>query len=599
MLLASKVHANVESLFGMIAQQAFSSDTQEIARLEAAIAEARSNNSQSLAAFEKLIVKDETRRAFAELNEARKEFWVAGEEVLRLGRSGSAATNKQALDLLRTQGKQRHVKYLQAIKSIVASKKEFAEEAGRGISGAVAGARNSILIWVLLALSLGVGIALFIIRGITRPLQSAVEWVGFVAEGDLSHSVTSASQDELGQMMRSLERMTSNLRAAADVAQRISEGDLTVQPKSLSSKDTLGQALIGMVANLRSSAEVAQRIAEGDLTVQAKARSDKDAVGHALAGLLTGQRRIVGEVSAASANVASGSQQMSATAEQLSQGSTEQAASAQETTAAIEEMAASVQRNADNARQTDKIASTASEDAKSSGTAVAPTVDAMKEIAEKISIIEEIARKTDLLALNAAVEAARAGEHGRGFAVVASEVRKLAERSETAAAEISRLTSDGVRTAEGAGQILGKLVPDIRKTAELVREITAASGEQSTGAAQVAKAISQLDQVIQQNAEASSQMANTSEELSKQAESLQTAIGFFKLDRGGWHPAQRSRATMPARKKAVIRRPAPETTGAELALMHRAMKSAGPVIDLASDKGNTDSLDQEFSTYED
>ncbi len=207
------------------------------------------------------------------------------------------------------------------------------------------------------------------------------------------------------------------------------------------------------------------------------------------------------------------------------------------------------------------------------------TVQAMKQVAEKINIIEEIARKTDLLALNAAVEAARAGEHGKGFAVVASEVRKLAERSQTAAAEISRLTVDGVETAEGAGQLLAKLVPDIQKTAELVREIAAASAEQSTGAAQVNKAIQQLDQVIQQNSAASEEMASTAEELSSQAEVLQSTIAFFKIgDTQQGRPMQ-SRRTAP-RPKVVPGPPAPKPaavphmTGAGLAKMQHAVKSA-------------------------
>ena len=194
-------------------------------------------------------------------------------------------------------------------------------------------------------------------------------------------------------------------------------------------------------------------------------------------------------------------------------------------------MTASVQQNADNAKQTDKIASKAAEDAQASGEAVERTVQAMQEIAEKINIIEEIARKTDLLALNAAVEAARAGEHGKGFAVVASEVRKLAERSQTAAAEISRLTAGGVGTAEGAGQLLTKLVPDIRKTAELVREIAAASAEQSTGANQVNKAIQQLDQVIQQNSSASEEMASSVRGTGKPGrQSLIPRSAFFRID---------------------------------------------------------------------
>ncbi len=345
------------------------------------------------------------------------------------------------------------------------------------------------------------------------------------------------------------------------------------------------------------------QVAEGDLTHTAEVTST-DELGRMLEALnrMVGNlKRTVHDVTSAATNVATGSGEMSSTAEQLSQGSTEQAASAEETTSAMEEMAASVQQNADNARQTDKLASTAAADAKSSGEAVIRTVQAMKEVAEKINIIEEIARKTDLLALNAAVEAARAGEHGKGFAVVASEVRKLAERSQTAAAEINRLTSDGVKTAESAGQLLAKLVPDIRKTAELVREITAASSEQSTGATQINKAIQQLDQVIQQNASASEEMASTSEELASQADALQSAIGFFKLDDGrrGGTP-QSARPSAASRKKPAARRAAnPPSATTSLANMDRAVRSAGPSIDLDSNTGDADSRDREFTSYRD
>jgi methyl-accepting chemotaxis protein len=198
----------------------------------------------------------------------------------------------------------------------------------------------------------------------------------------------------------------------------------------------------------------------------------------------------------------------------------------------MEEMAANIKQNSDNAQQTEKIAIKAAEDGNESGKAVAATVGAMKEIAGKISIIEEIARQTNLLALNAAIEAARAGEHGKGFAVVASEVRKLAERSQTAAGEINKLSASSVQIAEKAGEMLGKIVPDIQKTADLVQEITAASNEQSSGAGQINKAIQQLDQVVQQNASASEEMASTSTELLSQAEQLQSTISFFKLNGG-------------------------------------------------------------------
>jgi methyl-accepting chemotaxis protein len=154
----------------------------------------------------------------------------------------------------------------------------------------------------------------------------------------------------------------------------------------------------------------------------------------------------------------------------------------------------------------------------------------MKSIADKISIIEEISRQTNLLALNAAIEAARAGEHGKGFAVVASEVRKLAERSQTAAGEISSLSIRCVQVSETAGEMLDKMVPDIQKTSELVLEISTYSKEQETGAVQISKAIRQLDGVIQQNASSSEEMASTSEVLTGQAEKLKNVISFFRIN---------------------------------------------------------------------
>jgi methyl-accepting chemotaxis protein len=354
---------------------------------------------------------------------------------------------------------------------------------------------------------------------------------------------------------------------------------------------------------LARAVDLVEHVAQGDLRTQAEVTS-QDEVGLMLAALnrmIEKLRDTVGQVANGSAQVASASEEMSATAEQLSQGSTEQAAAAQESTSAMEEMASSIQQNADNARQTDKIASKAAEDAKSSGETVVQTVRAMKEIAEKISIIEEIARKTDLLALNAAVEAARAGEHGRGFAVVASEVRKLAERSQTAAAEISRLTGDGVRVAEAAGQLLEKLVPDIRKTAELVREIAAASSEQSTGASQVNKAVQQLDQVIQQNASASEELASTAIELSSQAEALQSTIAFFKVGDGqrtfGFE-AKKPHAPLKARAAAGKASAPSHGTSAGLANMHHAIKSAGVAIQLDANTGDSDARDRDFTTYE-
>jgi len=221
--------------------------------------------------------------------------------------------------------------------------------------------------------------------------------------------------------------------------------------------------------------------------------------------------------------------EVSSTASDMGQGSSEQAASLEEISSSMEQMSANIRQSADNAAQTEQIAQKAAEDAAESGATVSTAVNAMKEIAEKISIIEEIARQTNLLALNAAIEAARAGEHGKGFAVVAAEVRKLAERSQQAAGEIGELSANTVSVAEIAGKKLTELVPDIQKTAELVQEISVAANEQDSGAAEINRALQQLDSVVQRSAASAEQLASSAAQLSGQAEQQREAMSFFTL----------------------------------------------------------------------
>ncbi len=342
-------------------------------------------------------------------------------------------------------------------------------------STSLAQASFILIIGLAVATILGIFVAIFLTRSITKPIIKGVNFAKAMSKGDFTNQLDINQHDEVGELARALNEMIGRLR------------------------------------------------------------------------------EVVGEVQTASDNVASGSEELSASAQSLSQGATEQAASVEEISSSMEEMTANIRQSADNATQTESIAIQAARDAAEGGKAVVATVDAMKQIAEKISIIEEIARQTNLLALNAAIEAARAGEHGKGFAVVAAEVRKLAERSGSAAGEISELSSSSVEIAEKAGEMLNKIVPDITRTAELVQEIAAASKEQDAGAGQINKAIQQLDQVVQQNASSSEEMASTSEELSSQAEHLMHTMGFFRVSNAAQHTQSNVRRTV--KVKQVQQRP--------------------------------------------
>lgn len=284
------------------------------------------------------------------------------------------------------------------------------------------------------------------------------------------------------------------------------------------------------------TAKLVSQVADGYLnnTIQLQP-GDQDSLLCSVANMQKRLADIISDVCRSADALSSAAEEVNATAQSLAKGASVQAASVEETSASMEQMSASIAQNTDNAKTTDGMAQKASHDAASGGEAVMSTIAAMQKIAERISVVDDIAYQTNLLALNAAIEAGRAGEHGRGFAVVASEVRKLAERSQVAAQEIGTLAIDTVKRAERAGKMLNEMVPTIRKTADLVQEIAAASNEQNSGVAQINGAIAQVNQTLQQNAAASEELSATSEEMSTQAISLQECMRYFKLFSNNHH----------------------------------------------------------------
>jgi methyl-accepting chemotaxis protein len=363
--------------------------------------------------------------------------------------------------------------------------------------------------------------------------------------------------EQVRQNLKALIRDTETLVRAANTGRLDVRSDVTLHQGDFRRiVEGINSTLDAVIDPLNEAQRVLKAVESGDLTqvvrvdCEGQLKDLCDCVNSTVSKLV----QVVTEVNGSADALASASDEVSATAQSLSQAASEQAAGVEETSASMEQMTASIQQNTENAKVTDGMATQASSEAAEGGEAVKATVAAMKQIAQKIGIIDDIAYQTNLLALNAAIEAARAGDHGKGFAVVAAEVRKLAERSQIAAQEIGTVASSSVELAERAGKLLDQMVPNIRKTSDLVQEITAASEEQSSGVGQINSAVTQLSQTTQQNASSSEELAATAEEMSSQAEQLQQAMAFFKLAGGstGGHVRTQSRPLNKNKNKGMV-----------------------------------------------
>ncbi|HSI47477.1 MAG TPA: methyl-accepting chemotaxis protein [Ideonella sp.] len=604
-----------------------SSDDTEIATYKKAVGV---NNDEIKAGLDKLGGLINTPKGRQLFDAVRAKGDALGEHYTKLY-ALTGSDRKAAVTYLKSSFGPANTAYWEALEAMGAFQTSLMDDAVKASAATYETTRMTVIGLSAIAMVLAAVIATLIVRNLSKVLGGEPAYVaeiaGNVAAGDLTMEVKTRANDS-GSALLAIKSMVDKLKHVVDSQKRMVEAanrgsfeermnleglqgfhkDIALGLNSLMSttgssiddvvrvmaaiaqgdlKQSIDKHYDGAYGRMKSYvnematitggsitdvSRVMGAMAQGDMTQQIEAEYPGiyAELTRYVNATVTKMAEVVAEVNASAESLAGASEEVSATAQALSQAASEQAAGVEETSASMEQMTASISQNTENAKVTDGMATRAATEAAEGGEAVKATVAAMKQIAQKIVIIDDIAYQTNLLALNAAIEAARAGEHGKGFAVVAAEVRKLAERSQIAAQEIGTVASSSVELAERAGQLLSQIVPNIRKTSDLVQEISSASEEQSSGVGQINSAVTQLSQTTQQNASSSEELAATAEEMSSQAEQLQQTMAFFKLSGG----SERRLAAAPVRQTG---RPAAPGNGSSNRRPAQASSARSPV----------------------
>jgi methyl-accepting chemotaxis protein len=363
---------------------------------------------------------------------------------------------------------------------------------------------------------------------IAQPVQEAARVAARLAEGDVTVRIEITSEDEIGTLLQSMQRMVRYLEEMARHAASIANGDVTVEVTPRTAHDAFGVAFQQMGQYLSDMARVADRIADGDLTVRVSPRTDRDAFGRAFVSMTARLSEAMEAVRGSAESIATASNEVASSSRALSESTARDAERLERTVSTLDDVRAAAARSAEDSVAMEQVTLRAAREAAEVGGSVREMAGALQTIIRRTAIVTELASETNLLALNAAIEAARAADHGRGFAVIAHEVRDLAARSEQAAREISQLATNSEQIAQRSDALLSTLAPSMEQSTELVQRVAASSTHQGSEIASVTGAMNDVDSTAQRNAASAQELAATAGEMALAAEALQEMLERFK-----------------------------------------------------------------------